>query len=471
MQQYSAGWGPLAPTEENLDRLAFLQAEIRRWKRCQTRQMQLLGEAYYLGRHDILQRRRTAIGENGQLQEVHNLPNNKIVDNQYAKMVDQKVNYLLGKPLTFDTQNARFQERLKKLLGRSFQRILKNLGEDSLNGGIAWLHPYYDERGSFCFKRFEPCEILPFWRNAEHTELLCAVRLYEEPPAQPQLKGAEHVELYTPEGVEHFVWQNDALVPDALHPPHSYVTLGERNYNWGRVPLVAFKYNNKETPLIGRVKLLQDSLNTMISDFTNNMQEDARNTILVIKNYDGENLGEFRKNLSAYGAVKVRTIDGVAGEVDTLTVDVNAANYRAILDVLKKALIDNARGYDAKDERLSGNPNQMHLLSMYADMDLDATGMEIEYQAGLEELLWFVCVHFANHAQGDFLEESVNVIFNRDMIVLQGEAIDGVMASVGLLSKETLISQHPYVDDVQKELARLRAETLPAPPDSGEDEV
>lgn len=49
----------------------------------------------------------------------------------------------------------------------------------------------------------------------------------------------------------------------------------------------------------------------MISDFENNMQEDARNTILVLKNYDGENLGEFRHNLSTYGAVKVREDGGV----------------------------------------------------------------------------------------------------------------------------------------------------------------
>ena len=48
------------------------------------------------------------------------------------------------------------------------------------------------------------------------------------------------------------------------------------------------------------------------------MEEDPRNTILVLKNYDGENLGEFRQNLSTYGAVKVRTIDGAMGGVETL---------------------------------------------------------------------------------------------------------------------------------------------------------
>ena len=49
-------------------------------------------------------------------------------------------------------------------------------------------------------------------------------------------------------------------------------------------------------------------------------------------------------------------------------------------------MIENARGYDAKDDRLGGNPNQMNIQSMYSDIDLDANGMETEFQAAFEEL-------------------------------------------------------------------------------------
>ena len=55
------------------------------------------GNDYYRGKHDILFRQRTAIGENGELTEIHNLPNNRIVDNQYKKLVKQKVNYIISK--------------------------------------------------------------------------------------------------------------------------------------------------------------------------------------------------------------------------------------------------------------------------------------------------------------------------------------------------------------------------------------
>ena len=73
----------------------YIIKEINHFKASQRRKEMLDGEKYYAGRHDILSRKRTVIGEDGTLVEVKNLPNNRIVDNQYKKMVDQKTNYLL----------------------------------------------------------------------------------------------------------------------------------------------------------------------------------------------------------------------------------------------------------------------------------------------------------------------------------------------------------------------------------------
>jgi SPP1 family phage portal protein len=177
-----------------------------------------------------------------------------------------------------------------------------------------------------------------------------------------------------------------------------------------------------------------------------------------VSNYDGENLAEFRYNLAAYGAVKVKTIDGAAGGVQTLQIEVNAENYKTLLELLKKALIENAMGYDAKDDRMAGNPNQMNILSMYSDIDLDASGMETEWQASFEDLLFFVNAHLANTGQGDFSGEEIEIVFDRNMIMNENEKIQGVMASVGLLSEKTLMSQHPYVIDVEKEIEAVTKE-------------
>lgn len=204
----------------------------------------------------------------------------------------------------------------------------------------------------------------------------------------------EKVEVYDLDGVHRFILDGGKLVPDIVNNetadvPHVTVTDAQGNvqgFNWSRVPLIPLKANEQEIPLLKRVKSLQDGINVMLSDFENNMQEDARNTILVLKNYDGQNLGEFRKNLATYGAVKVRYDGDTKGGVETLEITVNADNYKAIVEIFKKALIENAMGYDAKDDRLSGNPNQMNIQSMYSDIDIDANDTEAEAQAAFEDI-------------------------------------------------------------------------------------
>jgi SPP1 family phage portal protein len=441
----------------------FLEREISAWKNSPQRIMQIKGHLYYENDHDILRHKRMMIGENGKLHEVKNLPNNRVIDNQYGKMVSQKANYLLGQPISFECDNKEYLKLITKIFNKQFMRTIKRAGKDALNGGIAWLYPYYDEQGCLAFRIFPGYEIFPFWKDSEHTVLDFAVRLYLVMGYEGTIeKIIEKVEVYDLNGIHKFILDGSILVPDIENGEDfeiAYVETADADgtaisLNWQKIPLIPLKYNDSEIPLIKKVKTLQDGINMMLSTFENNMQEDARNTILILKNYDGENLGEFRKNLATYGAVKVRYDGETKGGVETLEITVNAENYKAILEIFKTALIENAMGYDAKDDRLSGNPNQMNIQSMYSDIDLDANDMETEFQAAFEEILWFVNAHLANTNQGDF-EEDVTVIFNRDMMMDEGQIIENIRNSEGILSDETLIGQHPWVDDAQAELERL----------------
>ncbi len=441
----------------------YIINEIKSFKLSQRRKEMLDGEKYYAGKHDILSRVRTVIGENGELQEVKNLPNNRIVDNQYKKMVDQKNNYLLGQPISFQCENIRYAKLLKKIFNKKFQRLIKAVGEDSLNCGIGWLFVHYNEHGELTFKRFKPFEIIPGWKDAEHTILDYAIRIYEIIEYKGhQEKVIQKVEVYDDEGITFFELSDGGSLVPAEPYKQNYFTLidesgNETGYNWTKIPLIPFKYNAKEIPLIKMVKSLQDGLNVIESNFLNQMEEDTRNTILVLVNYDGQNLGEFRRNLAQFGAVKVRTVDGAGGDLKSLQVEVNSDNYKAIIELFKKAIIENSMGYDAKDDRLSGNPNQMNIQSMYSDIDLDANGMETEYQASFEELLWFINCHLSNMGMGDFDGEEVDVIFNRDILISESEVIDNVNKSQDL-SLESRLAQHPWVDDVQTELERINKE-------------
>ena len=441
---------------QNMTERQFLEQELTMWLNCPKRQMQTNGINYYMGEQDIDNKERTGIGLGGNKTVYDNIPNTKILDNRYAYLVDQKANYLLAKKIDVKCDDQKAQDELSKIFSRAFQRKLKGVGKDSLNCGISWLMPYISA-GILCFKKFNGHEVLPFWSDDEHTQLDAAARIYKQEVYEGTVrKIILRVEWYKPEGVQKFIYEAGVLKPESegLTP---YIVIGDGEtaeaYNWGKVPLVAFKANDYELPLIKRVKSLQDALNQLLSNCADNMLEDARNTILVIKNYDGTDLGEFRRNLALYGAVKVRTDEG-GGGVETLTIQVNADNYEKIVNLLRKTIIENGRGLDTKDERMSGTPNQMNIKSMYNDIDLDADDMEAEYQASFEELIWFINAFFKSNGVPE--ATGLDVIFNRDVLLNEAETVQMCQQSKGIISDETIVANHPWTKNAEEEMARLK---------------
>lgn len=436
--------------------LKYLESVLSTWLRSKAREEQLLGEKYYDGDHDILRREKKVIGQDGELTTITNVANNKLVDNQYRKLVDQKTNYVLGKPLTIATADDNYLKELGKVFSKKVHRQLRVLAQYAVDGGIAWLYPYYDEESNFKIAVFPSYEICPIWKDKAHTELEAALRYYTEDVFldNGSVKKVYHVDLYTKFGISHFNYQGGKLIA-AENPFTDHLTFEGHGLGWDRLPIIPFKYNAKEIPLIRNVKSLQDALNQVLSDFQNNMEEDPRTSILVLKNYDGTNIPEFRQNLATYGVIKVTTVDGVQGGVEALKVDVNAQNYQAILMQLKRAIVENGRGFDAKEERMDGDPNQMNIESMYTDIDLDVNAMETEFQAGFEELKWFIDQYLIHTGKGNYAEEEVEFVFNRDIFINEDAKIENCVKSMGILSHRTILTRHPWVTNVEHELGQI----------------
>lgn len=446
-------------TTQRMTDAQFIVQEIHRFWRSKRCRDMVDGDLYYRGKHDILHKKRTAIGENGELITLDNLPNSRIVDNQFRKMVDQKANYLVGQPFVIRSENQEFADALQPyLLTKKFARLIKAVTRDALCCGIGWLYPYYDDNGSLTFRRLRPYEVIPLWADEEHTRLDAAIRVYDMTEYVGNTEKVVHrVEVYDDTGIHYFTLNGGNLTPiEPFNAP--YIMAGDQAYNWEHIPLVAFKCDAEETPLLTRCRSMQDGLNEIESQWQDQMQEDPRNTIMVLVNYDGENLGEFRRNLATYGAVKVRSDSSGGGDVRTLQIEVNAENYQTLVQQFKKAIIENCMGYDAKDDRLGSNANEMNIKSMYSDIELDTNGMETEYQAAFEELIWFITCHIANVGGGDFENEQYELIFNRDILISESSAIADCKNSMGIISNETIVANHPWVDDVQGELDRLAAE-------------
>lgn len=446
------------PLEETAYNLKWLELELHDWLASKERKQQIKGDMYYKDIQDIAKYKRMAIGQGGELEEVENLPNKRTLDNQYKRLVNQKVNHLVGKPFTIDTQNEAYLNALKPYFKKRFFKLLKSVAKDANNGGISYIYPYFNDAGELKFKQFKSYEIKVYWKDDDHTEIDFFWRYYRKPIrySNGTVEDIEHLELYTIEGVRYFIYKGGVLLYDKNkgETVYNYLTfkknLGnevveEQAFQFERIPLIPFKVNDVEHPLLNRVKSLQDGINTITTVFMNNMLEDSRNTILIIMNYDGENLGEFRHNLSTYGAVKVRNTNEEKGGVDTLQIEVNSENYKAILEILKKAIIENGGGADVKNLN-SGTPNQMNIQSAYYDLELDTNDTETEFQDSMEQLKWFIDFDINLKQHQDFFDVDVDFIFNRDMPQDETSIIDNLMKLKGTISDEDIIKQLPFGD-------------------------
>lgn len=441
---------------KNITEIDFITLELENWLHSEKRKAMLQGTKYYRYEVDPKKKQRLWCVDADGMPIYTDYQDRLFMDNQYANLVDQKVNYLLGKPFIIQTQNNNYSDWLNQILDKSFKRLLSNTTTSALNEGLAWLHPHYSEDGTLSFKFFPAHEILPIWKDDEHTEIDFAIRYY--PTLAYVNRNRQfilHVDVYRQDKIYQYIYQGGKLIEDSQYPFSSYGLDNEGNeFSWGKVPLIAFKYNQSEIPLLKRVKLLQDSLNRIRTNWDRSMSEQVQDCIMVLKNYGGENLREFKDNLIKYGAVKVRDDGGV----EILNIPRESNSYVDYLQSVKRAIIENGRGFDAKDDRLNSNPNEMNLRSMYSSIDLDSDMIERQYQASFDQLLWFIDEYLKRAGAGDFSKEEVVITFDRNMIVNDSDIITNIKNSQGLVSDETLLARHPFVTDLAAEQEQIKQE-------------
>lgn len=424
-----------------------LVKEIKNWEASEKRKLMEIGEKYYLNNTDI---------QNTKKAELNWQSNNKLEHGFLKKLVDQKVGYLLSKEPSISSGNEQHSKLInKEIFTKRTLKTLRNLGKEAINKGIAYLYVYYNDFGVFSLKKFPSEQILPFWVDEEHTEIAAFLRVYQESIYMNGKKETiTKVEYHHPGGITYYVLEKDKLVldVDAGSEKKYHIMIDEQPFLWSRIPLIPFKYNEEEQPLIDSIKSLVDNYNNQAS--TNaDILADIPKFIYKLINYQGEELKEFIENLQKYKAIKL----GDGGDVDKLQADPATEATEKELARDRKSIYEFGRGVDTTDENL-GNASGVALRHRYSDLDMDCNILESEFQSSIEHLLWFVNQHFLLTGTGDFTDEEISFIFNRDIIINESEVIENCTNSVDILDDKTIRENHPwYTDEVEKRLEEQKA--------------
>ena len=242
--------------------------------------------------------------------------------------------------------------------------------------------------------------------------------------------------------------------------PHFVVD--NKPYNWEECPIAWLKYNEEELPLCYYIKDLIDDINWQTS-VTSDVLRDVAKFIYILRNYGGQDLAEFLKDLKEHMAIKVTSDGGV----DKLQADLNIDAVMAFLDKQRRDLFDFAAAVDTKDPDL-GNASGTAINFRYMDLDADCDSLGTELKDTFRRLKLFIDVYFQITGQGDFTNEEFDIVFNMDLPVNETDIINNAVNSNGLLSKRTILQNHPWVTDVDEELARIDEEKKAAMEEYGD---
>ena len=265
----------------------------------------LEGPKYYYNENDILNRKQFYY-KDGVKTEDDTKTNNKIPHNWHKLLVDQKVAYLVGKPVVLQAEEGQenYGDRLNLILGEEWDDNLNELAKNSSNKGTEWLHVYINEEGLFKFIIIPAEEVIPIYDTSLQENLEAVLRYYL---VEVNGKDRFRVEWWTRDTVTFYIQDdNGDFVLDITEPsnPDYHFYYNDIGYGWTKVPFIEFPNNEERLSDLKFYKELVDIYDTNISDLANNLAE-VQEIITILKGYEGTDLSAFYENLRYYKAIKV----------------------------------------------------------------------------------------------------------------------------------------------------------------------
>lgn len=423
------------------------------------RKLMIKGDNYYKVENDILNRKMTRYEDELPVDD-ETKTNNKLAHGYMHNLVDDKVNYLLVKPYTMSCDDEVYLKVVEDTLGKRFQKKLGQLGTETSNKGIAWLHTYVDSNGLFKTLKIPTEQVVPLWLDNDHEELQALIRFYDIEVYEGKTKKyITKIEYWTAANVEYYVKDsNDEVIVDAemyLDDDSSYdghFKVSNEAGSWDRVPFIPFKNNDFELPDLQFVKTLVDNYDLTRSDNAN-LLEDVKNAIMKLKGYGGQDLSQFMRDLSYYRAILLDD----DGDADTMSPEVNIDAAEKHYNSLRKDIYNFGQSVDKSSDSIGNSPSGIALRFMYSGLDLKCNAMEDGFKWAFEELLYFVNT-FLTITKQHVSDKEIEIIFNRDMILNEDSAITNCQNSLGVISRKTIVANHPFVTDLDAELAQIKEE-------------
>lgn len=371
----------------------------------------------------------------------------RVSHNWHQLLVNQKASYMFTYPPMFDCGIDVINEKINAVLGEEFPRKVKNLAIDAANCGIAWLHCWVDSKGNFHYNTVPMEEIYPLYDGGLDPSMEYLLRIYDIRERDDSM--VRKVEIWNEREALFFRKESTgSLEPDRCFDRGKYCW----EHGMGEIPFVPFYNNRSHSGDLSMVKDLIDQYDLVVSGFANDLA-DIQEVIFVLRNYGGEDLNTFLSELKRYKAIKVEGDSLNAGGVETMSIEIPIEARVKFLEILKRQIFISGQGVDP-DPAAFGNSSGVALKYLYSLLEIKAGLLETEFRSGFKTFLRLV-LRYLNAPE----DLPVIQIYTRNAIENDLEAAEIAQKSEGLISRETVLRNHPWVENLALERESLAHQT------------
>ena len=376
---------------------------------------------------------------------------NRTSNNFHEDFTDEKSSYMFTNPVLFDLGNKELNDKIKEVLGDDFEYESNNLCINATNSKVAWLHYWIDndEEMPFQYATVETEEIIPVFQNGLKRKLQAIHRYYEnyEQDDNGKIKYYVWYEYWDNKHCEKYKFRGRIDGTGLTHLPQFDDNF---EHEFGVVPFIEFRNNKKQESDLKKYKDLLDIYDKVLSGFANDL-EDIQQLIYILENYGGEDLKEFTQNLKRYITVKTGTNEkGVNGDLRTLQIEIPVEARKTILEILEKRIYKAAQSLDMDNSNF-GNSSGVALKFFYRKLELKAGLMQIEFKRGFNQLIRAILKYLGITEYKPIIQT-----WTRNMISNDLENAQIAVESKDVISDETIVKNHPWVENPEDEIKKIK---------------
>lgn len=447
-----------------------------------------VAKCYYLGEHDIKNKRIFFLDDHNNLVEDKVSSNIKISHPFFMEITDQKVQFMLSNGVRFLVEDEKQQEALDSYTDEDFQLFMNKMVEGVSVKGVefAYASTRAEDRISFQVSDYLQTETI---LDDELNEVAVLRYFEKETLKNKKYEITKFAEVYTEENVTYFIkkekdrhyYHNPSV---EINPrPHIVAVdndgqLLSRNY--GEIPFYRLSNNLNETSDLSPIKDLIDDYDLMSSFLSNNLQ-DYDKPIMVVSGYQGDNTSELKRKIMSTGVVRVGA-PNTGGTVDLKTYRIPYEARKAKMEMDKESIYKFGMAFDSSQVG-DGNTTNIVIKSRYSLLELKANKLEPRVKAMLKWCLQLI-LEDIERLSGIVIDiDDVEIEMQRVMMFNELEnaeielreaqkqqtLVSTLSIAAGFLDMDTLIMKLAEVLDVDYEDVINNLDELPRLPEGDVD--